>query len=280
MKSLFKYQSWKQNEKTEISKLFYGYVLIVLAYNFLIANETLPQMAKPPLLDPQTDLSYWLIHLCGIPQLLSSSVIAGLIFTLFLFASALQCFWNGGRKKSAIFFSVLFLLYFISMNSLYGHHGHSYIGILMGSFIFWTEDIKTFSLLFRALRYYTCFILASAAIWKITMGLPFEAGQMKWLLLHQHADALVSGKKNIGLSLVKFLIENPGKGDVILWIALSLQLSFFIGFITQRFDRLLLILFILFFLGDLILMGMSFYPMWVLLPVFGNWKLKQPSDKA
>jgi len=257
----------KEDVRSKTAFCFYLFAAFILVYNAII-GDMLPHYHEPPLLDPQSDPMFWLFQCSGIPQLLFSNHIIPVLFDISWAAVTLWCILSRGKQLPAILFSIYMLLYFMCRSLVYAHHGHGYIGMLFFSFAFWAQSQLRFKLLLEGLRYYTCFIFASAGCWKLWKGGLFQAGQMQHILARQHAAAFVFHQSSWRMPLIEFLVSHASLAQGILIAAVILQLAFLIGFFTRKFDKLLLLLFFAFFLGDFLLMGMSFYPTYVLGLVF------------
>jgi hypothetical protein len=62
------------------------------------------------------------------------------------------------------------------------------MGLIIISITFWTADEARHQRLWEAARYYFLFVMASAALWKLFRGAPFQSDQMVNILKAQHAQ--------------------------------------------------------------------------------------------
>jgi hypothetical protein len=125
--------------------------------------------------------------------------------------------------------------------------------------VFLVSNAKTFRLLVKGLRYFFLFFIASAGIWKIVNGGLFNTEQMSGVLLFQHADLLSNSTGYWQTVMIKWLIGHPQTGYALYVLATILEISFIVGFFTKRYDRLLIILFIVFLIFDQLVMRIPYY---------------------
>jgi len=258
-----------------IGRAFYAFSLLVLVVAYY-NHELLHQLQNPVLIFPSADNTSWLFHLAGLPQLLVAHYSISLLFDITLFSSALLSLIYLDKKVFPICFLVLLCCYFITYNSYLAHHSHSLIGLLMMSTIFCVKSEKTFAELFGLLRYYVLFIFVSAALWKIFRGSVFSADQMFEILKQQHLYQLLDYPSGNYTWFIYYLIDHKILAQLLFIIGCMLQLSFFVGFFTRRFDKVLLVLFFVFFLGDYLFMGLGFYELYILSITLLPW----PAIKA
>lgn len=250
-----------------ISHIFYGYMLLVFlveGYMYRLVHD----LAGPILINPGSDNFYWLFHLLCVPQFIAGSVVSALAFEIMLLLITMLCIIFPCNNYCSIFFTLFFAVYIVTKNSFVAHHEHGLNGPLIMSLLFWVKNNVRFLLLFKAFRYYVIFMFVSAAAWKITRGSVFLPGQLSEILKTQHLQQLVFYSKSMYSEIISWLIEYPAVSNLFLISGTLLQFSFIIGFFTYRLDRLLLILFFLFFLCDYFLMGLSFYQWYVMAIVF------------
>jgi hypothetical protein len=124
---------------------------------------------------------------------------------------------------------------------------------------FLASNAKTFRLLTEGLRYFFLFAIASAGIWKIVSGSIFNMQQMSGVLLYQHADLLSTSPGYWQADMIQWLIGHPSASYLLYLAATLLELVFIIGFFTKKYDRLLIIAFIVFLLFDHLVMRIPYY---------------------
>ncbi len=136
---------------------------------------------------------------------------------------------------------------------------HFFIQWLFFPIVFAPADKKTFMLLFEGLRYFFLYFFVSAAIWKLAQGGLFNISEMSGVLLYQHKELLSSSPGYWQSNFILYLIQQPTLSYLLYLSAALLELSFLIGFFKKKYDRLLLVLFIVFLLMDHLIMRIPYY---------------------
>lgn len=238
------------------SKFVFGFALAVLAYHFF-TNTFLSQIASPPppLVFPSIDNTYWLLLISDIPQLVIGSSFLLTVFDISLISLPLLVFVYPSKRLLYILFSVFITLYFLIFNLYSGHHFHGLVGLILISIPFWVKSSARFDMLWKAVRFYTLFIFASAAIWKTTRGTAFDFNHLHNILQHQHAQLLFDNPEGWRASFVRWLLMHPTVCFALMLSAVVSQASFAIGFFTSRFDYVLLALLLLFVVFNYLVMN-------------------------
>jgi hypothetical protein len=158
-----------------------------------------------------------------------------------------------------ILFSGYLLFYFLLMNIFMQIHLESYAAYLLLSFIFWLNNEASFYKIVKLVRLLFLYVFFSAALWKIIRGSVFYPAHMQQLLVMQHASYLSEDCQTWYCSLYHFLIEHPLLSQSLYILATILELIFVIGWLTKKYDYLLLILALFFFAADHILMLIPYW---------------------
>lgn len=256
------------NTRITITRIFFAFAFIAICkafYMYLLPH----QLLSPVLVNPMADNTYWLMYFLGIPQFILNNQSVALFFDFLLFTIPVLGFIYPSRVVFARIFSVLFFLLFLISNAF---HGHGWVAILISSLLFCTKKQNNFILLFNAIRYYIAFVFISAALWKLLRGGVFIDGIMVEILKLQHLTSLIENPSSFYSSFILHLIEHPLISQGILLFAIVLQLTFIIAFRTKKYDFFLFALFFLFFLGDWIVMGISFFEFYAFGIFLYPWK--------
>lgn len=139
-------------------------------------------------------------------------------------------------------------------NSIEAHTAWLFFPILLGA-----KNLKSFYLLMHGLRYFFIYFFFSAGIWKLVNGGAFEIGQMSGILLDQHATFLVSDPQHWHVRFLYWLIEMPLTGFLLYWFAIIIELFFGIGFFSRRYDKVLIVFFVLFLAFDYLVMRIPYF---------------------
>lgn len=250
-----------------LRKLYYGYMLFV----FIVegsCGSMIHDLQQPVLINPGTDNYYWMLHLLNIPQAIVAHRGITLLFETTLLATALSCFISRGSSILAVTFTMFYSVYVVTKSSFVAHHEHGLVLPLLMSVIFWPSSDERKIRLLEAFRYYVLFAFVSAALWKLVRGSAFAPGQFAEILKMQHLRLLATEPENVYALVISWLISHQTVSDVLLGLAVILQHTFVVGFFTYRADRLLLIFFFLFFIGDFMLMNLTFYQWYIAAVVF------------
>ncbi|MGG9971889.1 hypothetical protein ACQ33O_08870 [Ferruginibacter sp. SUN002] len=231
----------KKEEKHRIilTRIVFGFILLAIAYRYF--NHTLlHQMQAPPLKYPSIDYTYWLVHYTGIPDLLASNKIAGLLFDASVTFSALFLFLFPLKRYFAISFTLLYFLYIICYNSYAMHHAHPMNGILILSIAFWPKKTSTFKIIWEGVRYMIIFIYADAFLWKLFSGAIFNPEQgmanikenIGWIMLGDNIPVF-------NKDFYAFFLRNNSIVQVGYICTILLEGFVIIGFFTKKFDKYL-----------------------------------------
>jgi hypothetical protein len=247
------------SNRTLITRIFYLFALVAMGKMYL--HQMFPhQLQSPVLVNPMADNTYWMFYILNIPQFLLANHMAAIIFECALVLSAVFSFINPKNVFFSRIFFILFSCFFITSNTF---HGHGWIALLVTAALFCIKKDSSFVMGFYALRYYVIFVIFSASIWKLARGGVLIEGQMSEILKMQHLYQLAESPSSLYSHFIWLLIDSPFISQCIFVIACGTQFAFAIGFFTTKYDKALLCLFFLFFLGDWIFMGISFFEFYI-----------------
>lgn len=126
--------------------------------------------------------------------------------------------------------------------------------------VFASTKIRANYYLLHIVRIVFLLIFFSTALWKIRAGGVFNPDQLSAILLRQHTSLLLSDPSSWFSQFLTFLIGNKAFSYSIYLLAFLLEFIFVIGFFTKRYDRVLIICFILFMVFDYLLMEINYFP--------------------
>ncbi len=249
------YYSAAAYNRMQLQRVFFSLALISLGLDFYY-HIFISQIGPNPILYQEIDPVYFLFMYLGIPQLVTGK--AAVIFDTALVLSCIACIIWPGKKRFPLLFFILHFIYFIIYNMLAGHHYIS-IGLLVMSFPFIFYNRERFTAVFLLCRFIFCFMMFSAACWKIARGNLWHTGQVNMLLISTYTTELFTGKPAWVADTVKWLIGHRGVSHAIWCILIALETVFVAGFISFRWDKLLLISYLLFFAGGWIIFNIYNY---------------------
>ncbi len=265
-----------QNNIAIPSRLYALAILMTLGIE--LSQAGLPiHWLHAPFLDAQSDPVYWLFLITQIPFLITNSWFANLCFTILLFALPILLFIFPKNKPIIFIQILLFTLFFLTRNLVHCHHGHSFFPLIIAPIPLLFSNHRQL-IASNFIRYYTAFIFVSAALWKIFSGSAFNPDQFLSILQNQHASDILSNHYFYS-NLLCLFNQFPFIPTLLYSLAILLQLSFILAFFTRNSDKILGTLLVIFLLSDLLLMGMSFYPMLIFLLCFW-YKTPRPTNSS
>ncbi|MCW3126319.1 MAG: hypothetical protein JWO03_1977 [Bacteroidetes bacterium] len=253
------------------ARYFYLSCVVIFVVYFL-SNTLFSQLAQPVLIDPGIDNTYWLFHWFGIPHAVTHSTLWSAVLDIFLFLLPVAASIVTRRRIYAILFTILILVYQITLSTYSTHHFHTLVGVLFLSIPFWFGPGQRFTFTWEAVRYYFFFMFSSAALWKICRGSAFDPHQMSNILMAQHAQYIYDYPDSIFTRLYSYLISHYQVSFALLIMMVLIQLSFLGGFFTKKYDRIYLYIFIAFTLLNYLVMHISSAPLLIFCLVLLNWE--------
>lgn len=231
------------------------------------------QVQGTPFVHVQADNTYWIFHLLNIPQFFLSSPVWASLFDVIYLLLLFLIYDQPNKRVYTYSFLILQVIYFVGFHSAMTHHAHQASALPFFAFLICFRKEENFILVFRALRYYACYVFCSAALWKVSRGSAFLPEQMEAILRVQHIDYLTNSTVSIYHDFLYFWMNRTWETTVLWYAAISVQLSFIIGFLTIRLDRFLFVGIVLFLFMDYWLMNLNFweFSLWAIcfLPWYG-----------
>lgn len=275
MQAFNTYTSLVQNNRGRIQRTFFVCALIILSY-YLSAGLLISQTGVNPLRYQEVDPTYWMFMIFNIPEIVSGNV--AVVFDVVLFATAIGSALLPTRFIFPLIFFVCYFIYFILYNMSSGHH-YGNVGLLMVGFSF-IFPTRYFGYSFNYSRFAFLFIMFTAAVWKIWRGNLTYPHQMEMIMIVTNPDLMVTGAKTILQGVRQWLIGHSAVSHSIWIFLIALEFYFVAGFFTYRRDWLLLILYVLFFIGGWFLTGMyNFENILFLLTLYPVVKLISTPDE-
>ncbi len=240
--------------------LVFHYFTLALFYQ----SHLLLSQFQPVMLLHNHDLGELAVIATGLPRYMISHPSTFWIADGWLWLVPLPVLFLFYRKKRFYFFPGVLLpiswgLYLILQNIFTEQHPETYMGLLTMSCCFLAASQRFINLVLAGSRYLFLYIFASAALWKLARGSAFFPDEFSNILITQHADVLAGSQEVGNRGILFFLVNHPGWSYTLYLAAILLELTFLVGFFTYRFDSLLLLLSLVFFLADDWLMRIPFW---------------------
>ncbi len=247
----------------------YGVAMFIF-FRKLISASMFSQMNHPLFLFGENEKVYQWFLASGIPQFVTSNPLIASLFDVSLLVCAIGLLLSS-KRIFAFLFSAVVLIYFLTYNVVSGHHYHGMAGLLVMSMVFWFKKEEKFNLVWDGARYYLLYIFVSAALWKIFRGSAFYNEQLSNILMGQQIDMLLQNPDNFKSKIAAYLISHPSTSHLVLLGNVLLQLIFAVGFFTKKFDRVLLVLFVLFCVMNYLVMSIISTELLILGLTLLNW---------
>ncbi len=251
----------------------------------LISASMLSQMNHPLFLFGQTEFFYRLYINSGIPQFITSNTIISALLDISLLILTIGFLMSFNRAFILLFTLVVFN-YFITYNLVTGHHYHGMFGLIIMTLPFWFKKEEKFNLAWDLARYYFLYVFASAALWKILRGSAFYDLQLSDIIKSQQINLLLQTPESFKSHIAEYFIGHPAISHFILLLDVFVQGSFIVGFFTKKYDRVLLMLAILFVVADYYVMGIVSFEILIMgltlldWPKVEAWLIKQGTITA
>ncbi len=119
-------------------------------------------------------------------------------------------------------------------------------------------------------RYATFFFISffSAGVWKIVNGGVFNPLQMSAILLDQHKEMLAGAAGWWMQGVIGWLVAHATLGYLLYILVACMELLFFVGFFTRKYDKALVGIYLVFLLADHLIMRIPYYETLPFLLVF------------
>jgi hypothetical protein len=219
---------------------------------------------QPFLFNNRFDFTTWSLMQTGIHQWLLNNKNGWILFDAVFYSMPLLLFLaNRLNRNATVIVAFLLLLVnwvYLQCYTLYPTNSiESYTAWLLFPILFCMGSTQGFYFVLHALRYFFLFFFASAGVWKLTSLSVANAEQMSAVLLYQHADYMATSPGAWYTSFTYWLVQHPVVSQSMYVAGTLLELAFIIGFFTRKYDRLLLLAFILFLLADILLMRIHYW---------------------
>ncbi|MDP9229674.1 MAG: hypothetical protein M3O67_03255 [Bacteroidota bacterium] len=253
---------YSRHKKVTLFTYFIFYYAIFLS--FALSQRLLSQY-QPIFFTHNRDLAELFILSIGLPVLMIKHPPLYFVTDFFMLITPVILIIFYLRYKIfsisiGIFFLFLFSLYFLLQNIFTQLHPEMFMGLFVLAFVFTTNKEKYFYNILALCRYFFIYLFVSAAIWKIARGSFLNIDQFSNILISQHDDILSTNCNTIICRFYFFLIDNIYFSYALYIGAIVMELFFAIGFFTRRFDKILLLLAIIFFIFDHLIMRIPFWP--------------------
>jgi hypothetical protein len=243
--------------------LIFYFICFAGTYCWLAYHDLLLFQIKPVFFLNKLDFSRNLLMLSDIQHAIIGSHLLQMILDAVYILSPLALLISGLAQHPAqfgiaVFNSLINFIYAMMITSVSTLSIEGYVSWILLPLMFAFKSEGSFFYMLQTMRYFFLIIFSSAALWKIRAGGIFNIEQMSAILLKQHTSYLLDAPHDWFSRLLRYLIIHPKISWSLYLVAALAELFFAIGFFTKKFDRLLLVIFILFLLFDFFLMRINY----------------------
>jgi len=249
-------------------KFLVNYLLFFYAvFFFFFINHKFFGQVQPMYFRLEPDLPQLFVLATGIPKwlVLHPGAYVWLDVVVLLFPAAIVAYYYRNNKFNLVLgvsFTAYLMLYFLLQSALLNVSLHPCVPYVILSGMFWCNSDLRFQLVLKVARFIVLYMFASAAMWKILRGALIEPQQMSYILMEQHANYMVSDCNAWICSFHTYLIQSPVLSQTLYIVATLLEMTFIAGFFTRKYDKLLVLLLIVFVVFNQIIMRI---PYWAIL---------------
>lgn len=204
------------------------------------------------------DPIYYLLDTLWISKLVLYNSNSALVFDGLLIVSLLASLIFPNRLIFVRFTAVLLLIYHVLLNTKMGYHAHHLFALHFALVPFWVNS-KHFVPAFLLSRNLACLTYFTAGFFKLYHGAWLSMESFSAVLSNQHAAYFYFNPNTLRTIISQWIIQNPSVGLLFFGTSMLLQLSFFIGFWTKKYDKLLVMGIVVFHLMDWFLMNLGVF---------------------
>lgn len=137
-----------------------------------------------------------------------------------------------------------------------------FMGWILLPLLFVFKSERGFYYLLNTMRYIFLLIFFSTGLWKLRAGGVFNLEEMSGILVKQHAAYISQQPNDWFANFIHYLVVHYKTAYLLYLATVMVELSFVVWFFTKKFDKILMVLFLLFVLFDFILMRINYFS-WV-----------------
>lgn len=248
-----------------MARTIYAWLLLLLV-QFYFHHSLVHQWQQPLLIYTEADNVYWILHLLNIPQFIMRSSTTSLLFDIVMVGSVMLFLIFPQKNIYALISIICLWLFQVMFGSANGHHYH-HIGFLLVPIPFLFIDKIKFQLSWSLIRYWILFLFLCSALYKFYYGGFFNQMNMSIILREAYYQ-----DETYRSQVILYLVEHPPVAQLFYQAATFLQLTCIIGFITTKYDRLLLFLLFMFNVVNYYLLNFPFWENILVLAPFLPWR--------
>lgn len=263
-------------------KYLLNYLLFFYAvFFFYFINHKFFGQVQPMYFKLEPDMLHLFVLATGIPKwlILHPGAYVWLDILVLLFPAAILAYYFRNKKFNlflGVSFTAYLMLYFLLQSALLNVSLQPCVPYVILSCMFWSNSDSRFKLVLQVARFIILYMFASAAMWKILRGALIEPQQMSHILMEQHANYMVSNCTAWICSFHAYLIQSPALSQTLYIVATLLEMTFITGFFTRKYDKLLVVLLVVFVVFDQFIMRIPYWA--ILVSAITLWESTSDDD--
>ena len=204
------------------------------------------------------DPIYYLLDSLWISKLVLYNSNSALLFDGLLVVSLLASLVFYKNQFFVRLTAILLLVYQVLLNTKMGYHAHHLFALHFALLPFWVKP-KHFVPAFMLARNLACLTYFTAGFFKLYHGAWLSMESFSAVLSNQHAAYFYFNPKALRTIISQLITQNPFVGLLFFGTSMLLQLSFFIGFWTRKYDKWFVLGIVVFHLMDWFLMNLGIF---------------------
>jgi hypothetical protein len=164
--------------------------------------------------------------------------------------------WRRGIAAITGLFAIVYSSFLSTMSFV---SVENYLAWMLVPFVFYTRSEKGFYFAMHMVRLLFAIFFFSAALWKIRTAAVFNMEEMSAILFRQHASYLAIGNNDWYSKLITYLVNHQQLSYCFYLFAVIAEFVFIAAFFSKKFDKYLIISFLLFALFDYLLMNINYF---------------------
>ena len=262
-----------------MARIVFLCIFCSLVYSW-VAGTLLHQLQQPVLRYPYVDLTYWIMHWLQLPEFITGHFIVACIIDAALFITCIVSFLDPAKRLFIVLFIVLYFIYYITFNTYGTHHSGHKMGMLLIAVPFVVANITSFNYLWQGLRYFMLFGFSCAFLYKLFRLSWLHPDQGMLIMKRNLAGYLYFNPDTGWADMYRWFLSHPQLVNAMMIVGFLLEGTFMVGFFTKKYDRWLLLIFVLLVVGFWLMADAHFFELLVLgLPLvnfkrfFSKWHL-------
>lgn len=216
------------------------YFFLFLVYFFFRWKYgiVLHQVCNNEQFDTSKDLSFIIIQNSPFLYSIIKSCYTSIFVDIVLMFSAIaSLIWV--RKKYIVRIFIVSLLYYSFALYASNKVGHNLLGAWLMALPIAFSSKENLKNVFLFVRITACWIYFSAGYWKLLRGAFSFEGFFATMIKYHNVLIMYQNPNTFGNQIRYFIIENPEISHFLFQALILLELAFFIGFFTSKFDTIL-----------------------------------------